>query len=76
MGAFGDSDNASLLSAAGGFIWPSSAAAELVLLVGLLVQGLIYGFVYIGIWLLLPGGYREAKGMIQLLLKAKSQPSQ
>ncbi|MBW4485932.1 MAG: lipopolysaccharide biosynthesis protein [Tildeniella torsiva UHER 1998/13D] len=48
---------------------PSSALA-----IGLLIQGLIYGFAYIGIWLLLPGGYREAKGIIQLLLKARSKP--
>ncbi len=46
-----------------------------VLAVGLLIQGLIYGLIYIGIWLLLPGGYREAKGMIQLLLKVKSKPA-
>ncbi|HZG40548.1 MAG TPA: lipopolysaccharide biosynthesis protein [Nodosilinea sp.] len=76
MGAVWRPAIASLLSA--GLLYLASLALppSLVLLVGLLVQGLIYGFVYIGIWLLLPGGYREAKGMIQLLLKAKSQPSQ
>ncbi len=45
-----------------------------VLALALMVQGLIYGVFYVGIWLLLPGGYREARGMLQLALKAKSTP--
>lgn len=45
-----------------------------ILALALAIQGLIYGFFYIGIWLLLPGGYREAQAMVQLVLKARSKP--
>ncbi len=47
---------------------------ETALALALIIQGLIYGLFYIGVWLLLPGGYREARGMLQLVLKAKSSP--
>lgn len=74
MGAVWRPAIASLLSAGLLYLAILALPPSSVLAIGLLIQGLIYGFAYIGIWLLLPGGYREAKGMIQLLLKARAKP--
>ncbi len=67
---------ASMVSAALLYLTIGVIPAMPILVISLLVQGVIYSFSYVCIWLLLPGGYREAKGMIQILLKAGAKPIQ
>ncbi len=67
---------ASMVAAALLYLMIGVIPAMPILVISLLVQGVIYSFAYVCIWLLLPGGYREAKGMIQILLKARAKPLQ
>ncbi|MFQ4136063.1 lipopolysaccharide biosynthesis protein [Nodosilinea sp. PGN35] len=74
MGAVWRPAIASLLSAALLYLTSLALPESSILALTLALQGLIYGVFYVGIWLLLPGGYREARAMVQLVLKAKAKP--